>query len=54
MKYIINSVKVGTVGDEFIPTQGINIEALIDGGFIVEQSTDTAKKSSTIKKEPKE
>ena len=54
MKYIINSAKVGTVGDEFIPVQGINIQALIEGGFIVEQSTDTVKKSSTIKKEPKE
>jgi hypothetical protein len=54
VKYIINSAKVGTVGDEFIAVQGINIQALIDGGFIVEQSTDTVKKSPTIKKEPKE
>ena len=54
MKYIINSTKVGTVGNDFIPVQGINIQALIDGGFIVEQSTDTVKKSPTIKKEPKE
>ena len=54
MKYIINSTKVGTVGNEFIPVQGINIQALIDGGFIVEESTDKPKKSPTIKKEPKE
>jgi hypothetical protein len=54
VKYIINSPKVGTVGDEFEPAQGINIEALIAGGFIVEESTDKPKKSSTIKKEPKE
>jgi len=54
VKYIINSSKVGTVGDEFTPVQGINIQALIDGGFIVEESTDKPKKSPTIKKEPKE
>ena len=54
MKYIINSPKVGTVGDEFKPAQGINIQALLDGGFIVEESTDKPKKSPTIKKDPKE
>lgn len=54
MKYIINSVKVGNVGDVFEPTEGINIQALLDGGFIVEESTDKPKKSPTIKKEPKE
>jgi len=54
MKYVINSVKVGTVGDEFKPAQGINIQALLDGGFIVEESTYKPKKSPTIKKEPKE
>ena len=54
MKYIINSVKVGTVGDEFVAAEGINIQALLDGGFIVEESTDKPKKSPTIKKEPKE
>jgi hypothetical protein len=54
VKYIINSPKVGTVGDEFEPAEGINIQALLDGGFIVEESTDKPKKSPTIKKEPKE
>ena len=54
MKYLINSPKVGTVGEEFVAAEGINIQALLDGGFIVKQSTDTPKKSPTIKKEPKE
>ena len=57
MKYVIQSIKVGVIGDEFQPNPGenINIQALIDGGFIsVEESTDTPKKPSTIKKTPKE
>jgi hypothetical protein len=57
MKYVIQSIKVGIIGDEFQPNPGenINIQALIDGGFIsIEESTDTPKKPSTIKKTPKE
>ena len=55
MKYIIQSIKVGTLGDTFEPTEGINIEALLDGGFIaIQESTDSPKKSSTIKKTTKE
>lgn len=54
MKYKIVSIKVGPVGEEFIPTEGINIQALLDGGFIVEESTDKPKKSPTIKTTPKE
>jgi hypothetical protein len=54
VKYLINSPKVGTVGDEFVAAEGINIQALLDGGFIVEESTDKPKKSPTIKKDPKE
>lgn len=34
MKLIIVSELVGIVGDEFIPAEGINVEALIEGGFI--------------------
>lgn len=34
MKYTIVSDLVGTPGDEFIPGEGINVEALIEGGFI--------------------
>ena len=57
MKYVIQSIKVGVIGNEFQPNPGenINIQALIDGGFIsIEESTDTAKKPSTIKKTTKE
>lgn len=34
MKYIIVSELVGTPGDVFVPAEGINVEALIEGGFI--------------------
>jgi hypothetical protein len=34
MKYIIVSELVGTVGAEYIPADGINVDALLDGGFI--------------------
>ena len=37
MKYIIVSELVGTPGDEFVPVEGINVEALIEGGFIKTQ-----------------
>ena len=55
MKYVIQSERLGKVGDSFKPAEGVNIEALIEGVFIaVEESTDTPKKTSTIKKTPKE
>ena len=34
MKYIIVSELVGTPGEEFVPVEGTNVEALIEGGFI--------------------
>jgi hypothetical protein len=45
MKYIIVSELVGTPGEEFVPPEGTNVEALIEGGFI------TTKKSTTEKSE---
>jgi hypothetical protein len=36
MAYKINSSRVGTVGEEYIPAAGVNVEALLAGGFIVE------------------
>lgn len=34
MKLIIVSDLVGTPGEEFVPAEGINVEALLEGGFI--------------------
>jgi hypothetical protein len=49
--YTIISPRLGTPGDEFIPDENINVAALLDGGLI---STDSVKKSSKVKSEPKE
>jgi hypothetical protein len=55
VKYVIQSERLGKIGDSFESAEGVNIQALIDGGFIaIEESTDTPKKTSTIKKTPKE
>jgi hypothetical protein len=34
--YKIVSPRIGTPGDEFTPEEGINIDALIEHGFIIE------------------
>ena len=34
--YKIVSPRVGTPGDEFVPVAGVNLEALVAGGFIIE------------------
>ena len=52
MAYVIASPKLGTVGDVFEPADGINIEALIAGGFI--KSTNKTTKSDKPIKEPNE
>ena len=54
MKLIINSPRLGTVGEEYIPDNlnGMTVEALIEGGFLV--STTEPKKSSKVKSEPNE
>ena len=44
MKLIIVSELVGTPGEEFVPVEGINVEALIEGGFI-KQEKPTKEKS---------
>lgn len=38
MKYVILSELVGTPGAEFVPEEGTNVEALIEGGFIKVES----------------
>jgi hypothetical protein len=44
MAYKIASERLGKIGDEFEPTDDVNIEALIEGGFI--QSTSKAHKTA--------
>lgn len=35
----IVSPRIGEVGTEFVPADGVNVEALIEGGFIVDDNT---------------
>jgi hypothetical protein len=50
MKYRVNSPRLGVVGDPYVPADGVNVAALIAGGFVVEiESTPKAAKSATIK-----
>jgi hypothetical protein len=53
MKYIIQSQRVGTPGEEYIPAEGADLKWLLDAGFI---STTEDESSSKVKskKEPKE
>jgi len=44
MTYTIASSKLGVIGEPFVPVDGINVAALLSGGFIVEQSTPKPKK----------
>jgi hypothetical protein len=44
MIYTIASARVGIIGDPFVPYEGINVQALLDSGAIVEQSTPKPKK----------
>jgi hypothetical protein len=53
MAYIIISDLVGEPGTEFIPDEGINIEALLDGGFIKSDKTPT-KSAKTVETSPEE
>jgi hypothetical protein len=44
VKLIIVSELVGTPGDQYVPAEGINVEALLEGGFI-KQEKSTKEKS---------
>jgi len=51
--YTIISPRLGTPGDKFEPSEGTNIEALIEGGFIKSDkpSTKSAKTEETSPEE---
>jgi len=52
MAYVITSPRVGTVGDVYEPADGVNIDALIEGGFI--KSTSKSTKSDKPSKDTNE
>jgi len=56
MKYTIISERIGTVGAEFVPGAGTNIEALLAHGFIESDEVPSDKptpKSAKTKAQPK-
>ena len=52
MAYVIASTRLGKVGDTYEPADGINVEALIEGGFI--KSTSKSTKSDKPSKDTTE
>lgn len=48
----IVSPRIGTPGDEFVPPEFCNLQALLDYGFVVD--TATKKSAKTTSDEPKE
>ena len=56
IEYRVVSPLVGEPGSVFVPKAGINVEALLAGGFIVAAtvSTETAPKRRKVKPAPEE
>ena len=53
MKYIINSPRVGTVGEPYEPAEWVNLEALVRGGFIIPADSVQDKPKSAKNKSSK-
>jgi len=45
--YIIKSKRLGEIGTEFVPKPGINVAALLWGGFIIETADEVTDEVST-------
>ena len=54
MSYVIVSPRIGLPGAPFEPAPGVNIDALLAGGFIAEVSTPKPKPAPKVKKASKE
>jgi len=53
MSYLIASDKLGVIGEPFIPKDGINLDALLAGGFIVRAEVSTTEEEKPAKNKPK-
>jgi hypothetical protein len=47
--YTIISPRLGTPGTKFEPTEGVNVSALLDGGFIKSDKADQKPAKTTTK-----
>ena len=46
--YTIASARIGTPGDIYTPAEGVNIDALLEGGFIIETAKPKPTKSDKV------
>lgn len=53
MSFFIASEKLGTIGELYTPKAGINVGALLAGGFIVESEVSTTEEEKPAKTKPK-
>jgi hypothetical protein len=53
MSFVIASEKLGKIGELYTPKAGINIDALLAGGFIVEAEVSTTEEEKPAKTKPK-
>ncbi len=54
MSFFIASERLGKIGDLYTPKDGINIDALLAGGFITERSqVSTTEEEKPAKTKPK-
>ncbi len=53
MSYLIASEKLGKIGDIYEPKAGINVAALLAGGFIVEAEVSTTEEEKPAKTKSK-
>jgi hypothetical protein len=49
MSYVISSEKLGKIGELYEPKAGINVGALLAGGFIVEVEVSTTEEEKPAK-----
>ena len=53
MSFMIASEKLGKIGELYTPKDGINIDALLAGGFIVLAEVSTTEEEKPAKTKPK-
>ena len=53
MSFIIASEKLGKIGELYEPKAGINVGALLAGGFIIEAEVSTTEEEKPAKTKPK-
>jgi hypothetical protein len=53
MSFLIASNRLGKIGEPYQPAEGVNIDALLAGGFIVVVEASTTEEEKPAKTKPK-